>query len=285
MRSAHHPLTPLVFIAPAVIVLGVFVVTGFMQTIGYSLTRYTAFREPVYIGLDNYVRLFSSDRFWLCLLNSAIYLLVTPALIVLSLTAAITVEANLRGMKWLRLALFLPVITPTLVGSVAWRILLKDDGVINTILGVVGIDAVRWLTDYPFTLVSAMFVTLWKGFGFYMMIFLAALLAVPGELKEAASIDGASRFQVFRNVTLPAIRPAIVLVAIVSSISALKVFEEIFVTVRGGPITQQTVVPLIYRVAFEEGEYGLASAIGFVLFLVILVFSLVNLFLARRAGS
>ena len=125
-------------------------------------------------------------------------------------------------------------------------------------------------------------VTLWKGFGFYMMVFLAALAAVPRELREAASLDGASRIQVFWNVTFPSIRPAIALVFVISSISALKVFEELFVTIKGAPISHQTVVPLIYQVAFEEGNYGMASAIGITLFVIILAFSIVQLKLTSR---
>jgi len=118
-----------------------------------------------------------------------------------------------------------------------------------------------------------------------MMVFLAGLLAVPRELQEAASLDGASRLGVFRHVTLPALLPSIVLVFIVSSISALKVFDELFVLAKGAPITQQTAVPLLYRIAFEEGDYGLACALGVAIFLFILAFSIVNLRLTTKAES
>ena len=284
MSTRHHRvLTPYLFLMPSAAVLGMFLLGGAIQVIFYSFTRYTAFSGPEFVGLDNYARTLSSERFWRCLVNSIAYLTVTPVLICISLIAALAVDARLRGMGWLRLALFLPVITPTLVASIAWRQLLNDDdGLINATLKNLGMRPIGWLTEYPWTLVSAMLVTLWKGFGFYMMVFLAALTAVPTELKEAAAVDGAGRWSTFRVVVLPALRPAIALVAVVSSISALKVFEELYVTVRGAPITQQTVVPLIYRIAFEEGNYGLASAVGMVLFLVILGFSLINLKLSRR---
>lgn len=282
----HGRATPFLFLAPALAVLGVFFLASMVQVAYYSLTRYTAFTGPDFVGLENYRRLFASDRFWICLANSALYLLATPAVIALSLAAALVVESGIRGRHWLRLLFFIPVVTPTIVAAIAWRtVLAEDGGLLNTFLESIGLPAVNWLTERPWTLVSAMFVTLWKGFGFYMMIFAAALLAVPRELREAASLDGAGRLGVFRHVVLPGIWPALVLVFVVSSISALKVFEELYVTAKGVPVEHQTAVPFIYLEAFERGgDYGLACAAGIVLFLIILGFSLVNLRLgARRA--
>lgn len=281
----HHPITPYAFLLPSAVVLGVFLLGAAGQVAYYSFTKYTAFSGPDWVGGENYARVLASDRFWRCVLNSAIYLLVTPAIVVLSLLAAMVVESGLRGAAWLKAAFFMPVVTPTIVAAMAWRIVFNEDsGLLNAGLGAIGFGPIRWLTEWPWTLVAPMMVTLWKGFGFYMLVFVAALLAVPRELKEAAAIDGASRWRVFTSVTLPELRPAIALVLVVSSISALKAFEELFVTVRGTPVTHQTAVPLIYRVAFEEGNYGLASAMGVVLFVVILALSLVNLRLSRRAA-
>ncbi len=284
---ANHPLTPYAFLAPAAAVLGVFFLGAVVQVVYYSCTRFTAFRGPDFVGFENYARALASERFWRCLVNSVAYLAVTPALIVLSLMAAMIVEAHARAGRWLRLIFFLPVVTPTVVAALAWKLLFNEDsGLLNTLLGAAGLPRIGWLSQHPWTLLSAMTVTLWRGFGFYMMVFLAGLMSVPRELKEAASIDGAGRWGVFRTVTLPALRPSIVLVFVVSSISALKVFDELFVLVKGAPITQQTVVPLLYRIAFEEGDYGLASAVGLMLFVVILVFSLINLRLsAGKEGA
>lgn len=274
---SHHPLAPYAFLLPATLVLGVFFVGSTAAVGWFSLTRYTAFEGPQFVGVHNYERVLTMERFWRCVLNSFAYLAVTPAIVVLSLLAAMTLEACVRARRWLSLLLFLPVVTPTIVGAFAWRLILSEEsGVFNAALAWAGFGPVPWLTQHPWTLVSAMLVTLWKGFGFYMMVFSAALLAVPAELKEAAAIDGATRASVFRHVTLPAIWPSVALVFVVSSISALKVFEELYVTVGGTPIESQTIVPLLYRVAFEEGQYGLASAIGVLLFLVILAFSLIN---------
>ena len=271
-------LTPYLFLAPALAVLGVFVLWAMVQVVFYSFTRYTAFTGPDPVGLDNYRQLMHDGRFWFCLLNSFLYLLVTPAVILLSLQAALVVHAGLRYAKGLRVLLFLPVVTPAIVAAVAWRVLLKEDqGLLNTALGYIGLGPIDWLSAKPWTLISAMLVTVWRGFGYYMMIFLAGLIAVPRELEEAATIDGAGRGRVLWHVTMPALRPLITLVVVISSISALKVFDELYVTIRGAPISHQTVVPLIYDTAFERADYGYASAIGVVLFVVVLIFSLIQL--------
>lgn len=271
-------LTPYLFLAPAAAVLCTFVLYPMVRVIGLSFTRATPFVSPESVGWANYHAILTSGRFWNAALNSAAYLLVTPVIIVLSMSAAMVVESGIRGRQWLRLLLFVPVITPTVVAALAWRLLFgEEDGLINQMLGSIGIPPVSWLTERPWTLVTAMTVTVWKGFGFYMMVFIAALLSVPKELKEAAVLDGAGRLAVFRIVILPAVWPSIVLVFVVSSIAALKVFDELFVTVKGVPMEHQTVVPLIYEEAFGRGNFGLASAMGVVLFVLILGFSVVNL--------
>jgi putative chitobiose transport system permease protein len=196
------------------------------------------------------------------------------------------IDAKLKGLRWLRLALFLPVVTPTIVAALAFRLLYNEDtGLLNALLHQFGFGGIRWLSERPWTLVSAAIVTLWKGVGFYMMIFLAGLMGVPRELKEAAALDGADRWQVFRTVTFPALLPSISLVFVVSSISALKVFDELYVTIQGAPIGHKTVVPLIYSIAFEEGDFGMACAVGMTLFAIILMFSVVNLRMSRGRAS
>ncbi len=279
---AHRPLTPWLFLAPALLVLGVFFVGSAAQVVVYSFTRYSAFSPPEFVALENYAALLSDRVFWRAIANSFIYLLVTPVLIALSLTAALVIDSGIRAGKPLRILLFLPVVTPTIVAAIAWRLVLSEDNgllnqAINGLFGWTGLTDIRWLTEHPYTLFSAMMVTAWKGFGFYMMIFLAGLMQVPSSTKEAAAIDGAGPWGTFVHVTLPSLRPTIALVAVISSISALKVFDELFVTVRGVPIDQQTAVPYIYDLAFEQGAFGAACAAGVILFAIILLFSLINL--------
>lgn len=286
--SSHNVLrpyrawTPYLFLLPGVAVLGVFIVASFVQVISYSFTDTNAFNDGRWIGWANYERLLHDEKFWFCLGNSFLYLLVTPVLMVLSLGAAMLVHAGLRFAWGLRVWLFLPVVTPTIVAAIAWQLLLNEDqGLMNQALEAVGVGPVYWLSERPWTLVSAMLVTMWKGFGYFMMIFLAGLVAIPRELEEAATVDGAGRLGVFRHVTLPSLRPVLVLVALISSISALKVFDELYVTIKGAPISHQTAVPLIFETAFEQGDFGQACAIGVTLFVVLLAFSLVQLFVVR----
>ncbi|MEL7483998.1 MAG: sugar ABC transporter permease [Planctomycetota bacterium] len=282
----HSQIAPYAYLLPAVAVLAVFFVVPTIQVAYFSFTRYTVFAEPEWIGLENYERLTASSWFWVTLANSLIYLLVTPALIFVSLLAAMTVHAKLRGERVLRLLFFLPVITPTIVAAIAWRSLLREQGgLLNTGLDQLSLPPVAWLTEKPWTLISPMLVTLWKGFGFYMMILLAGLFSVPSELREAAALDGAGRLAVARYVVLPSLAPLLILVSIVSSISALKVFDEIFVTVRGVPVDHQTAVPMVYEKAFVEGDFGMASALGMTLFAIILIFSLLNLWITRSRDA
>ena len=286
LRS-HNVLTPHLFLLPALTILGVFLIASTAEVVRYSLGRYNPFTGDFeWVGLENYARLLENRVFWQALGNSFLYLLVTPILVALSLTCALIVDTKVKGSNLFRFLFFLPVVTPTIVAAVAWRLLYNEDsGLLNAMLQALGLSGVGWLTTHPWTLLSAMLVTAWKGFGFYMLVFLAALLSVPKELKEAAAIDGAGVLGTFRTVTLPAIRPTLVLVIIISSISALKVFDELFVTVRGIPMDQQTAVPLVYDLAFEQSNFGMACAAGLVLFVVILIFSMINLAISGGAGE
>lgn len=288
-------MTPYVYLAPALAVLGVFFVGSFAQVIVYSFGSFNPFEQSFrFTGLANYERLFADERFWWCLGNSFLYLLVTPVLIALSLSCAMVIDSGIRGRSALRVLFFLPVVTPTIVAAIGWRLLFEEESGLLTsavepivaVLGSIGgsmgggseeLGTPRWLTERPWTLIVPMVVTTWKGFGFYMMIFLAGLLNVPREQREAVALDGAGRWGAFVHVVLPAIWPIMTLVVIISSISALKVFDELFVTIRGAPVSHQTAVPYIYETAFGEGSFGLASAAGVVLFVVLLVFSVINL--------
>jgi putative chitobiose transport system permease protein len=289
LRS-HRWFTPYAFALPAITILIVFALWAFAQVVILSFTRVDLFGKggglfahARFVGLDNYAQALGSTQFWWCLLNSFFYLIITPVIMLVSLLAAMTVTSRLRGLSAIRVLLFLPVVTPTIVGSIAWRVLFREDGgLLNAGLAHVGLGPVPWLTGYPWVLVTAMTVTLWKGFGYFMMIFVAALMAVSPELEEACMIDGAGRAGVFWNVTFPSIRPVLVLVALLSSIGALKVFDEIYVTVRNVPTTSKTIVPLIFDTAFEHGNFGLACAFGVLLFVIVLAFSLLNLRLVRQ---
>lgn len=269
---------PWLFLGPALAILLVFIFYPAVRIFLLSFQDYSFVREAVWIGLDNYARLLSDRTFGWALANSLLYLLVTPFLIVASVGVAFLLDAKVKGVTFFRGLYFLPVVTPMIVVGIIWQWLLNEDvGLVNYAVTALGGDKVYWLTSYPLNVLSVMFVTAWKGLGYYAVIFLAGLLTIPEELEEAAALDGAGPLQRLLYVKLPLLRPTIALVAIISSISALKVFDELFIMIPGAPAAEKTLVPLIYQTAFLDFRLGYASAISVVLFAMTLAFSYLNL--------
>jgi putative chitobiose transport system permease protein len=282
--------TPYLFLLPALVLLGVFVFYPIGAVIYYSLTDYDIVRPPVFIGLDNFVRLLEDDTFKLALLHSFIYLIVTPILIVLSIILAIVVNRRLRGIHIYRALYFVPAVSGSIAIGLSWRWLFDRSGVINSILQTWGVidEPIQWLATPSLVLPMAMLLTIWAGVGYYSVIFLAGLQNVPEELYDAARIDGANDFQKHRYVSIPALRPQIVFVAVISSLAALKVFDEIYVlTNRTGGVLDSgvTMVFYLWEQAFERSNAGYASAIAIVLLLVTLGFSVVNVRLLERGNA
>ena len=179
--------------------------------------------------------------------------------------------------------IYLPVIVSIVVAAIAFKWLYAEHGILNYIMELLFHKNIGWLTDPNIALYSVIIVTIWKGIGYYMMIYLAALMGVPKDLYEAAEVDGANELQKHLTVTVPYIMPTIALVTTISSISALKVFVEIFVMTKGGPINStQTIVYYIYERAFENLDLGLASAAAVILLVLVLAFSIINLLLFER---
>jgi putative chitobiose transport system permease protein len=173
------------------------------------------------------------------------------------------------------------------VAGIAWKALYANDGILNQLLKIIGFSAgIPWLTSPQLALWSVMVVTIWKGLGYYMVIYLAGLQGIPAELYEAAAIDGSDGWQKHWDITLPLMRPYLLLVAVISSISAMKVFEEVYIMTQGGPLNHsKTVVYYVYERAFQDLEINYASAIGLVLFIFILILSLINLRISRNTPT
>ena len=242
---------------------------------------------PARLGLDNFQKLFADDTFWLALTHSFVYLLVTPILIVLSILLAIVVNRQLRGIHIYRALYFVPAVSGSIAIGLSWRWLFERSGFVNSVLQSWGIihDPIQWLATPSLVLPLAMLLTIWAGFGYYSVIFLAGLQNIPEELYDAARIDGCNDFQKHRYVSLPGLRPQIVFVAVISSLAALKVFDEIYVlTNRSGGILDSgvTMVFYLWREAFRLSHAGYASAIAIVLLVVTLAFSIVNVRLLER---
>ena len=285
--TARFRATPYLFLLPAVALIGVFVVYPIVAVFYYSFTDYDIVRPPVWIGLDNFRKLLGDGTFWLALTHSFVYLLVTPTIIALSVCLAIVVNRKLRGIHVFRALYFVPAVSGSIAIGLAWRWLFDRNGIINGVLQTLGIihTPIQWLAEPGLVLPIAMLLTIWAGIGYYSVIFLAGLQNIPEELYDAARIDGCSDFQKHWHVSLPGLRPQIVFVAVISSLAALKVFDEIFVlTARTGGILDSgvTMVFYLWKQAFTLQHAGYAAAIAIVLLAITLAFSIVNVRLLER---
>lgn len=274
--------TPYLFLAPALIIIGVFVLYPILAVIYYSFTDYSIVTPPVWVGLRNYEQLIGDAAFRDALIHSFVYLLVTPTLIVLSILLAIVVNRRLPGINVFRALYYIPVISGSIAVGYAWRMLFDTNGLINGTLISAGIlqEPIQWLAEPALTLPIAMLLTVWLGLGYYMMIFLAGLQNIPEELYDAAVIDGCNGWQKHWHVSLPGLRPQITFVAVISSLAALEVFNEIFTLTGGlGGILNSgfTMVFYIWRQAFRLQHAGLASAAAMVLLVITLAFSVMNI--------
>ncbi|UAL47080.1 sugar ABC transporter permease [Sutcliffiella horikoshii] len=277
----RNPLTPFLFLVPGLIILGAFIFYPMLHAIWLSFTNYNIVNDAEFIGLENYQALLEDPLFWKVLGQTLLYLIiVVPALVVLPIFLAILVNKQIKGIGFFRSAYYIPVVTSMVVVGIAWKWVYADQGVLNYILDSLGVISapVNWLTSTSTSIFAVMIVTIWKGLGYYMVIYLAGLQSIPDDLYEAADIDGASKWKQIWHITVPLLMPSIMIVTIMSSISAMKVFEEIYVMTGGGPLnSSKTLVFYIYQEAFEKLQMGYASAAGVVLFLITLIFSIINI--------
>lgn len=282
--------TPYLFLFPALLILGLTVGLPAIQAFYLSFTeyQYDLTQAPQWVGLKNFSTLMKDELFWKTLGNTVLYLAgVVPVLVSLSLGLAILVNQTLRGITWFRAAFYTPVIVSLVVAGIAWKALYASNGFLNQLLKQIGFgDGIPWLTDPNLAIWSVMLVTIWKGLGYYMVIYLAGLQGISPELYEAASLDGSDGWRKHLDITVPLMRPYILLVSVISAISATKVFEEIFVMTQGGPLNaSKTVVYYLYEQAFQNLEISYACTIGLVLFLFIFILSLFNLYLSRQTNQ
>jgi putative chitobiose transport system permease protein len=269
--------TPWLFLLPGLAVVIGFNLFPFLNTVVLAITDAKVLGGGHFTGTDNFVRMVSDPAFWTAVGNSALYIVgVVPPLVVLPLLLALLVERKLPGITFFRTAFFTPVIASIVVVGLIWTWLLDSRGLINDVLRALGVlkTPIPFLTDEWLLLVSAMLVTVWKGLGYYMIIYLAALGTVPKDLHEAAQVDGAGWWRRLRSVTLPALRPTMVLVGVLSAVAAFRVFSEVYLLAgpAGGPGgSDTTLVMLIQQVGTGlTGDLGYSSALSVVLFVLTL---------------
>src|SRR5690606_2388240 len=285
-RAMTRSLAGWVFAAPALLVIGMFFGLPVLSALALSLTDFDlyALADPAnlrFVGLDNYLELLRTPIFWKSLWNTGYFVLLgVPLSIAVSLGAALLLHAPAARFKALfRTALFAPVVTTLVAVAVIWRYLFHTGyGLVNWALGHVGIAPVDWLGDPRWAMPTIIAFAVWKNFGYNMVIFLAGLQAIPQDLYEAARIDGASRWQQLLHITLPQLGPVLLVVGVITVSGYFQLFAEPYVMTRGDPL--QSTVSVLYFM-FEEGfkwwNLGRASAVAFMLFLVILAATMLML--------
>lgn len=285
-RRSGRVTAAFLFLSPALVAITFFffvpVVAAFLMSFtDFDIYALGDFGHMRFVGLKNYGHLIEDPLFWKALKNTLYFVLVGgPLSVAVSLVAALLVHTRLvRWKGFFRLVYFIPVVTTLVAVAVVWRAIYHPRfGLLNYALGFVGIDAIDWLGDPVWAMPAIILLAVWKNFGFNMIIFLAGLQSIPGELYEAARIDGATPFNQFRNVTLPLLAPTSLFVGIITMIGYFQLFAEPYVMTQGGPsYATLSIILLMYQHGFRWWSMGYSTAIAFVLFALVFVVTMIQL--------
>lgn len=281
------------FLGPALGAIGVFFFIPVAAAFVLSFTDFDIYSlgnlgNARFVGIQNYLRLLDDPQFWKALKNTFYFLLVGgPLSVATSLTFALLVNAKLvRFKSFFRFAYFMPVVTTLVAVAVVWRYLYHPRfGVLNYLLGLVGISPIDWLGDPHWAMPAIILLAVWKNFGYNMVIFLAGLQNIPEELYEAASIDGATAWHQFRDITVPMLAPTTVFISVITMIGYFQLFAEPYVMTQGGPVNStMSMVYFMYEQGFRWWSLGYSASIAFVLFGIIFAGSMIQTRLQRRGG-
>ncbi|RAV05602.1 carbohydrate ABC transporter permease [Paenibacillus sp. YN15] len=287
-KKKKWPAFSILFILPSFILYTLFVIYPTLNSFNLSFTNWDGVSDTIhYIGFDNFVEMFHSERVYNALKNT---LIISFSLVVLENILAILLAMLVDQVRWLknlfRSIFYFPVLLSGIVMGFVWAIIFNYNfGVINQLLDRIGLESLKidWLGSPKYALLAIIITTVWKGAGYYMIIYLAGLQGIPPELHEAAAIDGANRWQQFRHVTFPLLAGAMTVCIMLSMISALKIFDQIAVMTDGGPgFATETLTYIVYKVGFGELRQGYGTALSLVLFVLILVVSLIQIKLLRK---
>ena len=281
--ARHERRAGIWFVTPAVVLLLVFLVTPVLMsfTLGFTNARLGSDATPDFVGFTNFARaLFDDPTFWDSLRNIMIFVIVVvPVQGGLGLLLALLINQKLRGITGFRVLFFLPVVTSMVVVAMLWKFMYQKDGLINSVLGL----NVDWLNNPSTALPAVIVMSIWQGVGFHMIIWLSGLQTISLDLYEAASLDGASKWQQFRNVTMPGLRETAVFVLITITISAFSLFIQIDVMTNGGPSNATTtLVYHIIQMGSGRGDVGYASALSLIFFIIVMVIALLQQRLTRE---
>lgn len=274
------------FIMPMLIGFLIITVLPVIMTFVYSMTdKNMMSRTTNFIAMDNFVKLFSDKTFRSTMWQTLEFtVLLIPSHMILTLGLASLLKDKFKGCGFFRTAVFTPVVTSVVVWGVLWKYIFQtDNGLINSVLKMMGITGPQWLMNLKMAIPISVFVTLVKGLGMNMVIFIGAMLDVPEDYYEAAELDGANKFQQFFKITLPNIAPSIFLVLILTTIGSLKVFGQVKALTNGGPGTSSYVMVFyIYQMAFQSYKFGYASAASVILFLIIVALTILQWKMRKR---
>lgn len=270
-----------IFILPAILGTLIFIVVPVICSFGLSFAKWDLLNPIQFIGFQNYQELFKSHLFYKILSNTVVFAFSTSILgVIIPLVLASILNSKIRGSEFFKTAYFLPFITPMVVVGIVWAWIFDPNiGLLNQVLHI----HINWLYDSKFAMPALIIVSVWKLIGYNMIIFLSSLSSISQSMFEAAKIDGANSFQIFKNVTIPLLSPTIFFVVIITAISSFQVFDLIYLMTQGGPFDSTNVlVYAIYKNAFEYFNVGKASAIAYVLFVIILVLTLIQWGLRKK---
>ena len=284
MRDLKKYAMPYLFIAVPVLSFIVFLLVPMLISFWWSLNDYSGLQPAKFIGLKNYIELFTRDKYFLqALRNTTVFVLlgmgIGPSL---GLLTALLLNQKVHFQAIFRTAYYLPVMTSLVVVSTIWVMLYNQNGLFNSVLTDLGLQSVGWLSNPNVALISVTIASIWQGFGFETVIFLAALQSIPREHYEAAMIDGANGFQQFIYITVPSLRYVIAFVYIYGIIGSYQVFDQVFVMTSGGPVHSTSTVVYYLFGKFQDLQLGYASAIAYVLFAILVIFSFIEFRMSRE---
>jgi multiple sugar transport system permease protein len=279
------------FIGPAVISIFIFffipVISAFVMSFtDFDIYALGSLDTVRFVGFNNYLRLFEDPLFWQSLLNTCYYVvLATPFSIVISLSAALLLNSKLVKFKGIfRLSYFIPYVTTLVAVAIVWRFIYHPKfGILNYFLGFFGINPVDWLGDPNLAMPAIVLMSVWKNFGYYMIIFIAGLQNIPEDLYEAASIEGAGGWQQFKSITLPMLAPTTLFISIVTIVGYFQLFAEPYIMTQGGPLNKTlSIVGYMYNEGFRWWNMGYSASISFVLFFIILIVTVIQFKLQKN---
>lgn len=275
-----------ILILPTILGLIVFTASPVLASLYYSFTRWNLLSTPKWQAFDNYIELLTEDPlFWITIKNTGYYVLGTvPTGTVLALLLAIALNQKIRFVAVFRTIYFLPVVSSVVAISVLWLWLYQSDfGLVNELLRLLGFRGVRWLSSVTWAMPAIIIMSIWHGLGYNIVIFIAGLQGIPQDYYEAATVDGANSWHKFINITIPLLSPVTFFVLTLSVINSFQVFAQAYVMTRGGPVNAtKTIVYYLFQQGFENFHMGYASALAYVLFVIIVSLTLFQFWFQRR---